>query len=61
VREIPSRSELHLGNEEREDLNEIETVAILEVAPAHAADRWLLGVVREDGLGPRVSTSVGAV
>jgi hypothetical protein len=34
VCEIPARPELHhLGDEEREDLSEIETVAILEVAP----------------------------
>jgi hypothetical protein len=29
---------LHLGDEEGEDLNEIETVATLEVAPTHSAD-----------------------
>jgi hypothetical protein len=56
VRDIPARPELHLGDEEREDLNEIETVAILEVAPAHAADGWLLRIVVEDEVGPRIST-----
>ncbi len=56
VREIPARLELHLGDEEREDLNEIETVATLEVAPAHAADGWLLRIVVEDETGPRIST-----
>jgi hypothetical protein len=56
VREIPARPELHLGDEEREDLNEIENVAILEVAPAHAADGWLLRIVVEDEMGPGIST-----
>jgi hypothetical protein len=56
VCEIPARLDLHLGDEEREDLNEIETVAILEVAPARAADGWLLRIVVEDEAGPRIST-----
>ena len=33
MRDIPVRSELHLGYEEREDLSEIATVATLEIAP----------------------------
>jgi hypothetical protein len=56
VREIPARQELHLGDEEREDLNEIATIATLEVAPAHPADGWLLRIVVEDEVGPRIST-----
>jgi hypothetical protein len=56
VREIPLRPELHLGDEEREDLKEIETVATLEVAPAQAADGWLLRIVVEDEAGPGIST-----
>jgi hypothetical protein len=56
VHEIPPRQELHLGDEEREDLNEVETVATLEVAPAHAADGWLLRIVVEDEVGPGIST-----
>jgi hypothetical protein len=55
VRDIPARSELHLGDEEREDLTEIATVGTLEIAPAHAADGWLLRVVVEDEAGPRIS------
>ena len=55
VREIPARPELHLGDEEREDLTEIATVATLEIAPARAADGWLLRVVVEDEVGPRIS------
>ena len=44
VREIPERSEFHLGDEEREDLSEVATIATLEIAPAHASDGWLLTV-----------------
>ena len=52
-REIPVRGELHLGDEEREDLSEVATVATLEIAPMHAGDGWLLTVVVEDEAGPR--------
>jgi hypothetical protein len=55
VREIPVRAETHLGDEEREDLTEIATIATLEIAPVHAGDGWLLSVVVEDEAGPRVS------
>jgi hypothetical protein len=55
VRDIPVRSELHLGDEEREDLTEIATVGTLEIAPAHAADGWLVRIVVEDEVGPRIS------
>ena len=54
VRDIPVRRESHLGDEEREDLSEIATIAALEIAPAHASDGWLLRVVIEDEVGPRV-------
>ena len=57
VREIPVRQELHLGDEEREDLSEVATVATLEIAPAHAADGWLLRIVVEDEIGPRISNT----
>ena len=55
VREIPVRAETHLGDTEREDLTEIATIATLEIAPVHASDGWLLSVVVEDEVGPRVS------
>jgi hypothetical protein len=54
VRDIPLRSEFHLGDEEREDLSEVAVTATLEIAPAHAGDGWLLKVVVEDEAGPRV-------
>jgi hypothetical protein len=54
LRDIPARKELHLGDQEREDLSEIETVATLEIAPAHAGEGWLLTVVVEDEAGPRL-------
>ena len=40
---------------EREDLTEIATIATLEIAPVHAEDGWLLSVVVEDEVGPRLS------
>jgi hypothetical protein len=55
VRQIPARRELHLGDEEREDLSEIATIATLEIAPTRTGDGWLLAVVVEDEAGPRVS------
>jgi len=55
VREIPTRREYHLGDEEREDLSEVATVATLEIAPAHAGEGWLLTVTIEDEIGPRVA------
>lgn len=57
LREIPARGELHLGDEEREDLSEIATIATLEIAPAHATDGWTLKVVVEDECGPRLAQS----
>jgi hypothetical protein len=55
VREFPVRREHHLGDQEREDLSEIATIATLEVTPVHASDGWLLRVVVEDEVGPRIS------
>jgi hypothetical protein len=52
-RQIPARAELHLGDDEREDLSEIATVATLEIAPAHPSDAWLMTVIVEDEIGPR--------
>lgn len=51
---IPFGAESRLGDEEREDLSEIATVATLEIAPLHASEGWLLTVEVEDELGPRV-------
>jgi hypothetical protein len=55
VQEMPLRGEAHLGEEERADLSEVDTVATLEIAPAHVGEGWLLSVVVEDELGPRMS------
>lgn len=57
TQEIPLQSETHLGDAEREDLTEVETVATLDIAPAHASEGWLLSVVVEGELGPRLSDS----
>jgi hypothetical protein len=53
-RDLPARRELRLGDEEREDLSEIATIASLEIAPVHAGDGWRLTIVVEDEAGPRV-------
>jgi hypothetical protein len=54
VREIPIRRELHLGDEERGDLTEVDTIATLEIAPAHTSEGWRLIVEVEDEAGPRL-------
>jgi hypothetical protein len=53
-RELPLRKELRLGEEEREDLNEIVTTGMLQIAPIDVADGWRLTVVVEDEFGPRI-------
>jgi len=55
VHEIPARRETHFGDQEREDLTEIATIATLEIAPINGSDGWLLRIVVEDEAGPRVS------
>lgn len=55
AREIPFRKEIHLGDEERQDLTEIDTITTLEIAPPHASEGWRLSVVVEDEAGPRIS------
>lgn len=57
VREIPARSQYHLGDEEREDLSEVATIGTLEITPAHERRGWLLTVTVEDEIGPRVSAA----
>ena len=42
VQQIPLRRELHLGDEEREDLSEVAMIGMLEIAPLHASDGWCL-------------------
>jgi hypothetical protein len=61
VREVPDRAELHLGDEEREDLSEVETIATLEISPARASDGWLIKVVVDDEIGPRLPDRAGSI
>jgi hypothetical protein len=55
VRDIRPCPEYHLGDEEREDLSEIDTIAVLEVRPARASEGWTLTVSVDDEAGPRVA------
>ncbi len=61
LRDIAPRPEYHLGDEEREDLSEVETVATLEVTPARATDGWSLKVTVEDEAGPRLATGEAGI
>jgi hypothetical protein len=60
VREIPLGRSTRLGDEEREDLSEVATVATLEIAPWHAGEGWLLTVIVEDEAGPRLANTGAA-
>jgi hypothetical protein len=53
VRQIPACADFHLGDEEREDLSEVATVATLEITPAHPSEGWRMTVTVEDEIGPR--------
>lgn len=57
VRDIPLRNEFRLGDEEREDLSEVATVATMEIEPFHSAEGWKLTIVAEDEAGPRTPTT----
>ena len=61
VRDIPPRADLHLGDEEREDLSEVATIATLDVIPVRADDGWTLTIAVEDEAGPRVPNRAAAV
>jgi hypothetical protein len=61
VRELPATAKFHLGDEEREDLSEVETVATLEIAPANASDGWLIKVVVDDEVGPRLPDRAASI
>lgn len=54
VQEIPARQEFQLGDDEREDITEVATMATLEIAPLQTSDGWRLTVVVEDEAGPRL-------
>jgi hypothetical protein len=60
VRDIPMRKEYHLGDEEREDLSEVATIATLEISPAQANGGWRLTIEVEDESGPRIGSGFDA-
>lgn len=61
ARDIPMRKEFRLGDEEREDLTEVATIATLEVRPFHSEDGWKLTIVVEDEVGPRAPATRAAI
>jgi hypothetical protein len=52
ARELATKKELRLGDEERDDLSETATMATLQIAPSHPSDGWLLTVTIDDEIGP---------
>lgn len=52
TRDIPLRKELRLGDEAREDVSDVATLATLEFAPAQN-EGWSVTVVIEDNIGPQ--------
>lgn len=58
--EVPTPQERGLGDEEREDLTEVTAVGVLEVAPHHKTDGWLLRVRIEDAIGARLPDNTSA-
>jgi hypothetical protein len=54
LQDLPLGKEFHLGDEERQELSEVATIATLEVVPANAADGWRLAITVEDEIGPRM-------
>jgi hypothetical protein len=61
ARDIPIQKELRLGDEEREDLTEVATVATLEIVPFHSENGWRLTIVAEDEVGPRASATTASL
>ena len=59
ARDVPPLPKYHLGDEEREDLAEVDTIAILEVRPARPSNGWTLTITVEDEAGPRATTADG--
>ncbi|MGA7325519.1 MAG: hypothetical protein WBX25_13770 [Rhodomicrobium sp.] len=59
MRELPGAKEAHLGDEEREDLSEVASIAMLEIAPFNASDGWLLKLTAVDEAGPRIFDASG--
>ena len=53
-RPLPAREGGRLGDVERDDLNEVATVAILEVQPPPGDLQWMITVSVEDEIGPRL-------
>lgn len=55
TRDLPLRKEFRIGDEAREEVSEIVTVATLKITPLQPNDGWSLSIVIEDDLGPPIS------
>ena len=53
--DLPLRKELRIGDEAREEVHSVVTIARLRITPIQQDDGWSASVVIEDDLGPQVS------
>ncbi|MBU3889791.1 hypothetical protein [Methylosinus sp. KRF6] len=61
TRELPTRKEARLGDEEQSELSEVATVATLQIAPADSTAGWLLTITVEDEIGPRLRDDASGI
>jgi hypothetical protein len=52
TRQIQDWPEIRLGDEEREDLRDKATIAVLDVSPRHADEGWRMTISVEDEVRP---------
>lgn len=54
---LPTGVKTHLGEDDREELHEVATVATLDIGPARASEGWQLSILVEDEIGPHALTA----
>jgi hypothetical protein len=59
ARDLPLRKEFRIGDELREDVRWVVTIATLKVAPIHRGEGWSVSVIIEDDLGPQAPEDDG--
>lgn len=52
--DIPLREEYRLGDQERDELHDVATVATLEITPLHVVEGWRLTITVVDEAGPKL-------